>query len=159
MTDDLVLTKYQREKARDEQKEFPCGILHVSIEEALIHAERALGIRNGNNELTVKLEPYLGTMRFSTGTIVGWQTSPQKRFRLDFDPEFEQHNRGAIEKGTGVNKGTRGIHVNEEDFTRARRQKVCHPTESSLQIADHYWRKWSSEFGIRGTIKPNDLKR
>jgi len=159
MPEEKQLTKYQQEKLQEKQKEFSCGILHVSIEEALVHAEQNLGMRNAKGTMIGKLEPYLGTMRFTSGSVVGWQTIPQKRFRLDYDPEFELHNREAIEKSTGVNKGTRGVHVNEEDFTRAERQKICHATESSFQIADHYWRKWSSEFGRRGMVTREDIER
>ncbi len=152
------LTKYQQEKLKQEQREFSCGELHDSIEEALVHAEIGLGIRDGQGKIILKMKPYLGTMRFSSGSVVGWQTSPQKRFRLDFDPDFESHNQEEAKKGTGVSKGTRGVHVNEEDFTRTYRQKICHATRSSFDRADLYWRKWSAEFGRRGMIKPEDLK-
>ena len=159
MPGEKELTKYQQEQLEPKQKEFPCGLTHNSIEEAIVHAEQNLGMRDANGKHLVKLEPYLGTMRFTSGSVVGWQTNPQKRYRLDYDPDFELHNREALEMKTGVNKGTQGIHVNEEDFTRMERQKICHATTSSFLIADHYWRKWSSEFGRRGLITPEDVER
>ena len=54
----------------------------------MVHAERNLGFRDGRGNLTVDLEPLLGGTRFSAGTVIGWQSGPQKRIRVDFDNDF-----------------------------------------------------------------------
>jgi hypothetical protein len=159
MPKETELTEYKRKILKEEQKEFPCGIFHDSIEEALIHAEINLGMRDPASNLIADLKPYLGTTRYSGGTIVGWQSSNRTRFRLDFDHNFRESNLEAIENGTAVNKGSRGVHVNEEDFNRTHKQKVCHPTRSSLQMAEFYWKRWSRKYGKRhGTIERSDLE-
>ena len=53
-------------------------ILHASIEEALAHAEHNLNMRDEAGHLIAELRPYLGTMRFSEGKIVGWQISQRR---------------------------------------------------------------------------------
>lgn len=148
---------YQLQKMEQEQKEYPCGIMHSSLEEAMIHAERNLGFRDAQGNLIVKLEPLLGGTCFSTGTVVGWQAGPQKRFRVDFEKDFETMNAEASKRKNGVNKGTKGVHVNEEDFTRTQTPKICHPTEASLQMADLLWRRWSSRYGRRGQVTKEDI--
>jgi len=127
-------------------------MMHASLEEAMVHAEANLRFRNERGDLVVKLEPLLGGTRFSGGTVIGWQSGPQRRFRVDFDPDFAAANAKAAKRKDGVHKGKQGVHVNEEDFTRRGRQKVCHPTESSLLIADLLWKRWSSRYGRRGQI-------
>jgi hypothetical protein len=94
----------------------------------------------------------LGSTRFSSGTVIGWQSGPHKRFRVDFEPEFATKNAEAAKRENDVNKGTQGVHVNEEDFTRNKSPKICHPTESSLLIADLLWKRWSSRYGRRGQV-------
>jgi hypothetical protein len=70
---------YQLQKQHLEQKEYSCGIMHGSLEEAMVHAEQSLGFRDAQGSLVVKLEPLLGGTLFSTGTVIGWQVGSQKR--------------------------------------------------------------------------------
>ena len=131
--------------------------MHASLEEAMVHAEKNLGFRDAQGNLVVKLEPLLGGTRFSGGTVIGWQAGPQRRFRVDFEPEHAAKNAAAARQKNGVNKGTQGVHVNEEDFTRSVKPKICHPTESSLLIADLLWRRWSSRYGRRGQVTKDHI--
>ena len=168
-SDEKELTKYQREKLEKTPKEFGCGILHSSIEEALIHAQMNLGIRSSAGEVLVPTTPYLGTMGHNAGTVVGWQVNANKRYRLDVDRSLN-HTFYGKQPAVALNpagltlseqialKGPQGVHVNEEDFTRASRQRISHPTESIAERADTYWRKWSKQFGVPGFIKESDLK-
>src|SRR6476620_5969753 len=55
-------------------------------------------------------------------SIEGWKVGNRKRFRVDFEPQFEAKSA----------EGLLGVHINEEDFTRQTRPKICHPTRSSL---------------------------
>ena len=158
MSSDKLPSEYKRKQLEEERKEFPCGILHDSIEEAMVHAELNLGFRNNRGELVVKLEPFLGSM-YGDGTVVGWKVGNRKRFRVDFEPEYELKDAEAAKIENGVNKGTCGIHVNEEDFTRTFKPKTCHPTKSSLRIADLLWRRWSSKYGRRGGVTKADITR
>lgn len=150
---------YQLQKRQLEQKEYSCGIMHGSLEEAMVHAEQSLGFRDAQGNLVVKLEPLLGGTLFSTGTVIGWQVGSQKRYRVDFEKDFAAKNTEAAAKKSGVNKGTQGVHVNEEDFTRSVRPKICHPTESSLMIAELLWRRWSSKYGRRGQVTKEHIAR
>ncbi|WP_263383230.1 hypothetical protein [Granulicella arctica] len=167
-SDEKELTKYQREKLEKTPKEFGCGILHSSIEEALIHAQMNLGIRSSTGVVLVPTMPYLGTMGHNSGTVVGWQVNANKRYRLDVDRNLNHTfygKRPAVvfdPEGLTLSemialKGPQGVHVNEEDFTRATRQRISHPTESIAERADTYWRKWSKQFGVPGFIKAEDL--
>lgn len=143
-----------------EQKEFSCGIIHDSVEEAMVHAELNLGFRDKDtNSLTVQLEPYIGTTLFSSGTVVGWQVGGRKRFRVDYDPNYQKSNTAVATRKDGVHKGTQGVHVNEEDFTRGARQKICHATKSSILFAEHLWRRWTSKYGRRGAVTSEDVAR
>src|SRR5262245_39246344 len=117
MATEKPLSEYKRKQLEEEQKEFSCGIMHASVEEAMVHAETNLGFRNANGELVAKLEPLLGAM-YGSGTVVGWKVGNRKRFRVDFEPEYAIKNAEAAKQKNGVNKGTQGVHVNEEDFTR-----------------------------------------
>jgi hypothetical protein len=157
MPKEKPLSAYKRRELEEEQKEIPCGIMHASIEEAMVHAEKNLGFRNAKGELVAKLEPLLGTM-FGDGTVVGWQVGTRKRFRVDFEPDFSKKNAEAARKKNGINKGTQGVHVNEENFTRNMKPKICHPTESSLLLAEHLWKRWSSRYGYRGRITKQDIE-
>jgi hypothetical protein len=147
-----------RKKEEEKDPEVWCRIMHHSIEEALVHAEITIGIRDSAGREVVQPEPYLGTTDFGTGIIVGWKIGSQKRGRLDFAHDFERQNQAATE-GHGVNKGTRGVHVNEGNFLRTIGKKVCHPTTSSLDRANGYWRKWISQYGRLGEVKPEHVKR
>jgi hypothetical protein len=136
------------------EQEVPCGVSHTTIEEALIHAELNLGIRNEKLELLKGLKPYLGRNEKSgtKGHVVGWETNKRSRFRLDYAyPDASQ---------TQVGKGTQGVHVNEEDFNRPYgRQRVVHPTEASLKMAEFYWKRWARPYGKPyGMITKDDLK-
>jgi hypothetical protein len=157
MAEEKPLSDYKRRQQEEEQLEFPCGLMHGSLEEAMVHAEMNLGFRNANGELVANLEPLLGRM-FGSGTIVGWRVGGEKRFRVDFEPDFAAKNAEASRKKNGVNKGTQGVHVNEENFTKSSRPKICHPTESSLLVAELLWRRWSSRYGRRGKITQDDLR-
>jgi hypothetical protein len=114
----------------DQKKEKSCGILHSSIEDAIVHAEKNLGLFRKH------ADPYYGTFRDNSKWVVGFQLSPKKRWRLDFDPDEEN------------NKWT---HVNEEDFERAPgQQKVCHYVYSPLRSdawVRTYYGKWTSRYG------------
>jgi hypothetical protein len=140
------LTKYQESK-KQAPREVWCGLLHSSIEEAIVHAEKNLGMRGKHTE------PYWGTMRFSDSVVAGWKANDRKRYRLDFTPGFEKENLEAAKwAGTPHLKGTKGVHVNEENFDDPqdpRVSKVCHPTEASLQWADTYWNKWTRQYRQR----------
>jgi hypothetical protein len=153
MAEEKALSDYKQKLLEAEQKEYSCGIIHGSIEEAMVHAELSLGFRDpATNSLIVQLEPLIGTTKFTSGTIIGWRFGTRKRFRVDFDPDYIAHNAEAQKAKNGVFKGTQGVHVNEEDFTRPSRQKICHATESSLLIAEHLWRRWSSKYGRLGSV-------
>lgn len=137
------LTPYQAAKQK-ESREVWCGIVHDSIEEAIVHAERNLGI------FRTTAAPYWGTTKFGEGSVVGWQVNSAKRYRLDYAHSYETENLKAAKwSGTSTLKGTQGVHVNEENFQdpldRAR-PKICHPTRASLLWATTYWRKWTKRY-------------
>ena len=120
--------------------EQPCGQRHFSIDEAIAHARQSLG------EALPK--PFWGTKGgqiANVGWVIGYQSADgQKRFRLDYDPG-------------------KGVHVNEEDFTRpVGQQKVVHKVELSASGMDQeaerawqriregrmqlYWHRWTSRY-------------
>lgn len=102
-----------------------CGMSHSSIDEAIEHAYQGLGSRN---YLSQPLWGTRGGNIGNVGKVVGWTTPDgRRRWRLDYDP-------------------TKGVHVNEEDFTVTPPRKVVHPTHSSFLLADTYWRKWTSRY-------------
>jgi len=78
-----------------ETRERKCKVLHPTMPDAIRCAERNLGIAPGQ-----KLQPYWGTTSQNAGMIVGWQVSPRKRWRLDYD----------------ASPGGKGPHINEENF-------------------------------------------
>lgn len=143
MSSDKRISDYKNKQLQEGQREFPCGILHDSIEEAMVHAEYNLGFRNSAGQLVAVLEPLLGSM-YGDGTIVGWKVGSRKRFRVDFEPEYDAKNTEAAKTKNGVNKGTYGIHVNEEDFERTLKPKICHPTKSPFA--------WPTSFGGDGQV-------
>jgi hypothetical protein len=140
-------SKYQETYNQRAPREVWCGQVHSSIEEAIVHAERNLGMRGK------PAEPYWGTMRFSDSVVVGWKVNDRKRYRLDFAKDFAQENQAAAKwSGTSQLKGSKGVHVNEENFDDPQNRgvsKVCHPTEASLQWADTYWNKWTRQYKHR----------
>jgi hypothetical protein len=112
-------------------RERDCGVLHNSIEEAIVHAEQNLSCSR------VPMMPYRGTTRENLGVVVGWALSPRKRWRLDYSDRLGPN--GEAPKWT---------HVNEEDFGRpAGLQRVVHRVDNTdfLRVS-LYYRKWSSRF-------------
>ena len=107
-----------------------CGVIHSDIEDAINHAY--LGLVQGNKHLLS--QPYWGTRGgniANAGKVIGWMSlEGRKRWRLDYDPTDP----------------TKGVHLNEEDFTFAKAKKVVHPTRSSLLRATTYWNKWTSRY-------------
>jgi hypothetical protein len=113
------------------EHEILCGAHHVSIEEAIVHAEQHLG------SYRKPMDPYFGTMRDNAGVVVGFELSATKRWRLDFDPN------------ENTNKG---VHVNEENYgAPGGQQKVVHlvvGNRSYLQV-HHYYHKWTARYGMK----------
>ena len=148
--------------SRDESVEVPCGHHHYSLEEAMVCAEIGLGFRDRvTNTLVVPLRPYLGSTKYNSGTVVGWQVGP-KRFRADVQTaEAKKKEEERAKKGRRkvIYKGRYGVHVNQEDFSGTRPVKVCHATESPVVILEHIWRRWSSRYGRPGTVKKEDIER
>ena len=108
--------------------EHVCPKKHLTIAEAIRCAEANLGIASGQ-----KLHPYWGTMKHNPTTIVGWQFSSRKRWRLDYD---------AAPAG-------KGPHVNEENFElEAPEAKTVHLIEpSSISgplLVELQWKKWTT---------------
>ena len=140
-------TQYQATYNSKTPREVWCGVLHTSIEEAIVHAESNLGMRGK------PAEPYWGRTRFNDTIVAGWQSNDRKRYRLDFEPQFAEKNQQAAHwSGTPHLKGTRGVHVNEENFDDPKNQagaRICHPTEASLQWADTFWNKWTRRWRQR----------
>jgi hypothetical protein len=117
-----------------------CGQIHYTIDEAIAHAKENLG-----EPLT---QPFWGTRGgkiANVGWVIGYQSDDkQQRFRLDYDPG-------------------KGVHVNEEDFTRPTDQeRVVHRVrlamtpkgpdaeeawkriiEGRMQL---YWHKWTGRY-------------
>ncbi len=110
------------------KKEKPCGIIHLSIEDAIVHAEKNLG------SFRQPAERYFGALKNNSHLVVGFQLSPRKRWRLDFDPNPETD---------------KWVHVNEENFDAPEgQQKVVHRVatlRSDLQV-QLYYRKWTSRY-------------
>lgn len=116
-----------------------CGIVHLSIEDAIRHAEQRLGapatepfwgrgyraLRLGESRVDPESVPNLSVARI---TVTGFQMNNFKRWRLDYDDY--------------------GVHINEEDFTRTPgQQKLRHKVAgSSFVLVDTYWRKWTAQY-------------
>lgn len=112
----------------ESKREVSCGCLHLSIADAIVHAEKNLGMYRQPADV------YYGTLRNNSSKVVGFQISPRTRWRLDFDPD------------PGKNKW---VHVNEENFDAPpSRQKVVHlvATLRSDQQVQLYYRKWTSRY-------------
>jgi hypothetical protein len=112
-------------------REKRCPFTHLSIEEAIVCAEKHLG------SYRQPAIPYWGTMRTNDHLIVGFQLSPTKRWRLDFDPSP---------------KTNKWVHVNEENFDAPPgNQKIAHVVD--IQRNDTqvrlYYQKWTSKYGAR----------
>lgn len=140
-----TLTPYQLEKAKREPREVWCGQVHDSIAEAIVHAERNLGM------FRQRALPYWGRTKYTGSTVVGWQINDAKRYRLDFTPNFAKENAAAAGwSGTSELKGSEGVHVNEENFHDPKARgvsRICHPTRGSVRWAETYWGKWTKQFG------------
>ena len=100
-----------------------CGIFHQSIEEAIVHAERHLG------SYRKPADPYWGTLRNNTGTVVGFQLSRRKRWRLDYKPGG-------------------WVHVNEENFDAlGGQEKVVHLVDNRSYIqVNLYYQRWTKHY-------------
>jgi len=114
------------------KKEKSCGIIHSSIEEAIVHAEKHLG------SYRKPADPYYGTLRDNSSKVVGFQLTAKRRWRLDFDPDPSRN---------------KWVHVNEENFDAPPdQQKLCHlvysPLHSDAQVRAYY-SKWTSRYGSR----------
>ncbi len=108
--------------------EIPCGKRHLSIEDAIVHAEKNLG------SYRMPAEPYWGTMRNNGHFVVGYQLGPRRRWRLDFDPDPKKN---------------RWVHVNEENFDApAGQQRIVHCVEGLITDTQVrlYYNKWTSRF-------------
>jgi hypothetical protein len=115
-----------------------CGIVHLTVEDAIRHAEQRLGgraadpfwgrgyrpLRVGDSRIAPESVPNLPVERV---TVVGFQINNLRRWRLDYDDE--------------------GVHVNEEDFMRnVGQQKLRHKVSGcSFLLVDTYWRKWTAQ--------------
>jgi hypothetical protein len=87
-----------------------CGKIHSSIEEAIVHAEQNLGFYRK------PADRYFGTLKNNSHLVVGFQVSPRKRWRLDFDPmngkwvhigEFRCTDRSAKDRTSSRNSSVR----------------------------------------------------
>ncbi|MGA2595495.1 MAG: hypothetical protein ABSH09_00650 [Bryobacteraceae bacterium] len=106
--------------------EQPCGIIHITIAEAILHAEENLGMRGKS------AEEYWGTLSNNSGLVVGFKASGTKRWRLDYDPN-PQH--------------AKWVHVNEENFDAPKdRQKTVHFVDNKNYTQVHlYYQKWTKK--------------
>ena len=114
-----------------QKRERDCGTLHITIEEAIIHAEQNLKCSR------IPMQPYRGTTKENQGVVVGWALSPRKRWRLDYSDRPGEHG-----------EPPKWVHVNEENFDALPGwQKVVHRVDNRKfdQVA-LYYRKWSSRF-------------
>lgn len=102
-----------------------CGIRHFGIDQAIGHAEQNLAF------FRKPADPYWGTLTNNSGLVVGFQVSPRKRWRLDYDPE-----------------NGKWVHVNEENFDAPEHeQRIVHlvDNQSYLQV-HHYYQKWTKQY-------------
>jgi hypothetical protein len=78
-------------------------------------------------------DPYWGTMRDNSTLVVGWQLSPRKRWRLDYDPNPAN---------------AKWVHVNEENFDALpSRQRIVHLVDNKSYIQVHlYYVKWTKRY-------------
>jgi hypothetical protein len=127
---DAILLSSEDGQLPTQSKEKYCGVIHSSIEEAIVHAEKNLG------SFRKPADPYYGTMRNNSGIVVGFELDAKKRWRLDFDPD-PTHDKW--------------VHVNEENFDGPPgKQKICHLVYSPMHSDAHvrtYYGKWTSRYG------------
>lgn len=135
---DCSILRRSNSREHGASMEKDCGIVHLTIEDAIRHAEQGMGgrasepfwgrgyrpLRPGESRVDAKSVPNLPVARV---TVTGFQINNLKRWRLDYDDE--------------------GVHVNEEDFTReVGRQKPRHKVRgTSFLLVDTYWRKWTAQ--------------
>src|SRR5581483_8532243 len=121
-------------------REQDCGVTHFTIDEAIAHARANL--EGGLSS------PFWGTRGgqiANVGWVIGYQSDDkQRRFRLDYAEE-------------------KGVHVNEEDFTRQpSQQKVVHLVQLAMTPMDKdaalawkkivegkmqlYWARWTRRY-------------
>lgn len=118
-------------------KETDCRHTHHTIREAIRCARLKLGAISLNDMTPRDLTRYQGTTDATKNKFVGFQINTRQRWRLDW-AEFKNP------------AGKRGVHVNEEDFTRIpSQQKVAHWVEDGTTDAMYramrlYWNKWTS---------------
>jgi len=127
--------------------EILCGKRHITIDDAIVHAEQNLGTYRK------PAEPYRGRTRLNDDVVVGFQASPTRRFRLDFDKNWQQKIADLKKEIRDWQRRFpyldeyRGVHINEEDFEAPQgRQRVLHLTESSELLMDTFYRKWSAKY-------------
>lgn len=123
-----------------------CGMRHISIADAVVHAEKSLG--------TYKkpADEYRGRTRLNDDVVVGFQATPRRRFRLDFDQDWQKKIGDLKREILNWQRRFpyiieyRGVHINEEDFDAPpARQRILHLTEASELMMDTYFRKWSAQ--------------
>jgi hypothetical protein len=139
---------------RKPKMETLCGIRHISVEEAVVHAEQNLGTYHK------PAEPYRGRTRLNNDVVVGFQASPARRFRLDFDQNWQQRVEDLKRGNPDWQRRFfyideyRGVHINEENFDAPPgRQRILHLTEASELMMDTYFRKWSAQYRPPGYKK------
>lgn len=100
-----------------------CGLVHIAIEDAIVHAEMHLGT------FRKSMEPYWGTLKDNSSWVVGFQVSSRKRWRLDFDP-------------------TKGVHINEENFDAPlNQQRIVHLVDNrNFTQVQVYYQKWTRRY-------------
>jgi hypothetical protein len=104
-----------------------CKRLHITIEEAIVCAEKSLG------SFRKPADPYWGTMKDNSSLVVGFQLSPRKRWRLDFDPDPAN---------------AKWVHVNEENFDAPQaRRRITHRVDNRSYIqVQLYYQKWTKKY-------------
>jgi hypothetical protein len=123
-----------------------CGMRHISIEDAVVHAEKSLGTYRK------PAVAYRGRTRLNDDVVVGFQATQKRRFRLDFDPNWRQKIADLKREIRDWQRRFpyideyRGVHINEENFDApSARQRIIHLTEASELMMDTYYRKWSAQ--------------
>jgi hypothetical protein len=131
-----------------------CGRRHILIENAIEHAQLNLGTCGK------PVEPYRGRTNLNDDVVVGYQASPQRRFRLDFDKDWQQRVSDLKAKNPDWRRRMpyldeyRGVHINEENFDAPlSQQRILHLTEVSELMMNTYYRKWSSRYAPPGYKK------
>jgi hypothetical protein len=145
---------YTRPNQRKATMETLCGRRHISIDDAIVHAEQNLGTYRK------PAEPYRGRTRLNDDVVVGFQASAERRFRLDFDKNWQQKIGDLKRQIRDWQRRFpyldeyRGVHINEENFDAPPgQQRILHLTEASELMMDTYYRKWSAQYRPPGYKK------